>query len=77
MTEAGTGRMAQWVKCLLSKHEDLSSGPQRPGKKMGMVACVSNPRAGKEEGEGPRAPLVSQPRLYVSSRFSESVSKHR
>lgn len=50
MTEAGTGRMAQWVKCLLSKHEDLSSGPQCPGKKMGMVACVSNPRAGKEEG---------------------------
>lgn len=50
------GKMAQWVKCLLSKQEDLSSGPQHPGKKMGMVACVSNPRAGKEEGGGSQGP---------------------
>lgn len=53
---AGTGKMAQWVKCLLSKCEDLSSGPQHPGKKMGMVACVSDPRAGKEEEGGSQGP---------------------
>lgn len=67
--------MVQWVRCLLSKHEDLSSGPQHPGKKMGMVACSLIPELGRKRGEGPRGSLVSQPRLYVSSRFSECLKK--
>jgi len=36
--------MTNWVKYLLRKYEDLSFNPHNPCK-LGVVACVSNPRA--------------------------------
>ena len=33
--------MAQWINCLLNKHEDLSLGPQHPNKMSGMAARMS------------------------------------
>lgn len=36
----GTGRIAQWVKGLICKHEDLSSNPLHPYKKKWTWSCV-------------------------------------
>lgn len=33
--------MAQWINCLLNKHEDLSLDPQRPYQIPGMAARMS------------------------------------
>lgn len=38
--------MALWVTPLLCQHEALSSDPQSPGKKPGVVRDVCNPSAG-------------------------------
>lgn len=41
--DIGTGEMAQPAKCLLYKHEDLTSDPQQPCKKWGVLAQTCNP----------------------------------
>lgn len=40
-TGRGTGKMAQWVNCLLNKHEDPSLDPQHVYEMSGMAARVS------------------------------------
>lgn len=41
--------MAQLVKCLVYKLENLSSDPQDPCESHGMVACSCTPTAGVTE----------------------------
>ena len=35
--DPGVGEMAQWVKCLLSKHKDPSSDPRGPHRTLGAA----------------------------------------
>ena len=39
--ESRTGEMAQWVKCLLGKHEDLRPISSTHVEKLGMVSDTS------------------------------------
>ena len=46
------GKMAQWVKHLLCKHEDLSSNPQNPLSKPGLGGlCIAGLGMGQKKGE--------------------------
>lgn len=38
----GVEKMAQWVKCLLYKSKDMTSYPQQPHGKLGIVAHTFN-----------------------------------
>lgn len=57
LTQKNKGRdsreMTQWVKCLLLRHEGLSSDPQNPHKKIGAAMCSRNLRAGKAKVRDP------------------------
>lgn len=55
-------RDVQSVKCLLYKHEDLSSSPQNPQKKSGDVAFAFNSSAKATEPSGSLG-FTSQPQL--------------
>ena len=48
----GVEKMAQWVKCLLYKSKDMTSYPQQPHGKLGIVAQGWNPTGGDEDMEG-------------------------
>ena len=60
----GAGEMAQWIKCLSLKHEDISSNPQQPCRKSSMRSHACIPVAGSEA-----------PGQSVSSSFSEREIK--
>lgn len=51
--ETEAGEIAQLVKCLLQKREDMSSDPQHPHKKDGAAAPITNlyPNTGEENGQ--------------------------
>lgn len=70
-THRQAGQTAEVVNCLSAKHEDLSSSPSTPHKKLNIVVCVSNP-CGGESGTGGSLELwLSRIAESVSSRFSE------
>ena len=48
----GFREMAQWVKCLVYKHESLSLDPQHCVKEQSMIAHVCNPRTREIETGG-------------------------
>lgn len=48
----GLGSLAQLVKCLMYKHEELSLDPQSLHKKPGRVVYTRNPSAGQVERGG-------------------------
>lgn len=56
----GTGEMIQYIKCLLYKHQDLSSIITTHGKVPGMVALAYKPGT-EEAGKDPWYSLLSQP----------------
>lgn len=43
----GTKEMVQWVRCLLSRHEDLSLDLQHPREKLVMEVQTCNPNTGE------------------------------
>lgn len=45
--------MALWVQCLLNNYEDQNSDAQSPCKISTLIACVCNPRDGRQEWEDP------------------------
>lgn len=45
-------KAAEWAKCLLYNHENLSPGPQKPHKGLGMMTHSCNPST----EEDPKAP---------------------
>lgn len=61
--------MAQLVKCLWHKQEDLRLEPQHQCTKLGKVAHTCRPRAGEAKAENCR-PLVSLAES-VNSRFGK------
>lgn len=44
--------MAQLVRCMWYKHEVISSDPQNPYEKLGVVMNAYNPNTGEMETEG-------------------------
>lgn len=68
--------VAQPIKCLPIKHEDLSLGFQHSHKKPGVPGCTCNFRARKEATGGSLAQLILsiQENWIISSRFSEKHS---
>lgn len=46
-----------WVKCLLSKHKDLSVDPQHSYRKRSVVACACNHTTGEVGMASPRGSL--------------------
>lgn len=68
-----SGDVAQLVKCLTSKHEELSSGPQHPIN-LGLVAyALESQSLGRWRKENPRACGIASLAKLVSSRFSQSL----
>ena len=68
----GTSEIAQLAKCLLWKHEDLSSIPRTCVKaSVGEHTCHLSARRGR--GEGPRRLLAINLVEMVSSRISKSL----
>lgn len=66
----GGEAIAQPVKCLVCKHEDLSSNRQYPCKKPGVTERACNLSTGEVETGGSRQ-LAGQSSQLVSSRFNE------
>lgn len=66
-------QIAQVVKCLLYKHEDLSWDLQDPSKKLGVAVCTCNPSLREAEiGELPGASwLASLAELGLGSVFKK------
>ena len=58
--QGGAGAVAQSVKCLLCKYEDLSSDPHNPFKKPSMVQHSWDSSAGEAE-TGESLELIGQP----------------
>lgn len=46
LLKSGVWEMAQSIKCLLSKHENLSSGPSNLCKNLDMAVPTHNPNTG-------------------------------
>lgn len=65
--------MAQWLMCLLCKHEDLSSISRTPGKKPGKAACGCYPHTGNVE-TGVCLRLAAQP-AYPRGEFQALSNK--
>lgn len=57
---ARAGDMAQWVKCLLHKHEESSSDPQHPHKKLSISAYTCKYQHWGKRQEDPGALMVNQ-----------------
>lgn len=69
--------MDQWVKYLLTQHEDLSLDPWHPHKKQGMKYVPVIPAMGVGRQAAPWGFLTIILVKMVSSRFSEkSCLKH-
>lgn len=59
---AETGEVAQLLRCLLPRHEDLISGPQHLYKESDAAAASAcHPGSGEMETEGSWSLLGSQP----------------
>lgn len=58
---SGSRNITQSAKYL--PHKDPSPTPQDPGKKLGVVACNSNPTPRRQRQEDPSSSLASQPSL--------------
>lgn len=67
----GAEEMAQSVKSLLCRQEDVSSAHWHPCKKPGPVVFASNPSAGQAETGGSLSCWVGSPAKPGSSRFRE------
>lgn len=70
--------MAQWARCLLCTHENLTLESQQPGKKSSMDWYVSNPRdaregCGRSKDGGPLVSQSSQNRTPASERHPISI----
>lgn len=69
----GAEDLAQSVKCMLGKGEDLSTVPPHPYKKKGVSACAHNPALGGEKViPRARCPICACARARNLSEFSSS-----
>ena len=59
--------MAQWVKCLRCKPEDLSSDPQQSCKKPGHGRCPCHSSAWEERQEHGSQRFAGQPASQLMS----------
>lgn len=66
MMKTGAGEMIQSIKCLLSKHEDLSLGPQSSHQKPDTAEHTSCDR--KISGSGWPVSMTE----WISFKFNES-----
>ena len=55
--------MAQSIKCLFHKHEDLSLIPATHRKKLDTLVHSCDPSTGEMETAGPQDSLTTQPSL--------------
>lgn len=70
----GTKGMVQWVRCLLSRHEDLSLDLQHPHEKL-VMEVHSNPSTGETRDRRIMKLICSQPSLNGSRRDPDSNHK--
>lgn len=70
--------MAQWVKCSLHKHEDLSSGPQNARYKVSMEVATCTSSTDGQRWENPGACWsASLAKMFIFGLSGDLVSENK